>query len=370
MVTKKGKLVLLLFGVLAVLLLLTFLPSRDDEESGPDQKNKYRPTDAETSTSPIRPRSGSSRSGEAKKQRAQTDTKPSKQVLFQATWGDGPDQLGKRMPENGAPEGPMSFFVTDDGASFILDQVNKRLLLVRDGKAAGSIDIGSDTYQELAVQHDTGRLFLLDRLAAKRVDVLDETGNRLSGIPIEGRGVPEGGGVTGLFLHQDGVYVEYEHSSLVRIAGSDGRPDATRATFMGRPSPDGSMFVTARIEHPSGVVLQVQAKGSDAAAPVVVSFPKRIAYIMDLAFDTHNRIYLAARLLDPVAAPPGEPPLEQDEVVSFDQAGHELSRLSLPDPEPDFEAEQFRSIRIGSDGSVYQLVLSSQGATLIKWMMP
>jgi hypothetical protein len=145
------------------------------------------------------------------------DDPPPQDNVFTAPWGSAEGELGRRVPEEGAPEGPMSFVVSEDGRVFVLDQVNQRVQVFKDGKFSREIKIPGDTFQDLAVDPD-GRVVLLDRLAQKAVVFLDPEQR----VPLKGPHVPEGGGVTGLFLN-DGVWVEVEHNPsadrLDRIAG-------------------------------------------------------------------------------------------------------------------------------------------------------
>ncbi|NOZ86169.1 MAG: hypothetical protein GXP49_07865 [Deltaproteobacteria bacterium] len=302
----------------------------------------------------------------AKQSRKNTD----KEVIFKAAWGSGPEDVGHKLPENGAPEGPMSFFVAPDGGIFILDQVNKRMIHVKDHKADKTISIGSDTFQDIAVT-SSGDIALLDRLAGKKVDVLEPDGNLVSSLPIEGKGVPEGGGVTGLFVKDNGIWVEDEHARLVRIADAHGVPDPNRPSILGRPSLDGSMNILARIEHPRGVVLQIRSTDNPGEESVAsVTFASRISFLVELATDRIPRIFLAARLMDIDDAPPYRVRGVHNVVVVLDRTGKEITRLSLPAPGRDVDEEQFKSIRIGPDGSIYQLLFSSNGIVLTRWEIP
>lgn len=160
-------------------------------------------------------------------------------------WGSGPNELGHERPQEGNPEGPMSVTLDAFGRPVILDQVNGRLVILNeDGEAARTIPVPVRAAQDVALTPD-GKALVLDRLSDKTVAIMDETGRVLGELPVEGKGIEEGGGVTGVFVDGSDVYVERENASLVKIGDTDGRPDAERPEIPGRPSRDGKLFLTA-----------------------------------------------------------------------------------------------------------------------------
>jgi hypothetical protein len=187
---------------------------------------------------------------------AQTaDDKGEFDLVFFAPWGSGEGRLGRRVAEESDPEGPMGFFVDDAGRAAVLDQVNSRVVLFSDGKQIKEIGLPADTYQDLQLDED-GNLVVLDRLAQRSVDLFDSEGRQISHVQLEGSGVPEGGGTTAVFLRDDGVWVEVEHTSLVRVADARGRPDPDRPQVNGRFSADGAWLLSAAKEgRQSAVVL-------------------------------------------------------------------------------------------------------------------
>ncbi|MFC1655220.1 hypothetical protein ACFL2F_05375 [Myxococcota bacterium] len=268
-------------------------------------------------------------------------------VLF-APWGDAAGELGRKEPAEGAPEGPMSFVVAEDGQVYVLDQVNRRVQVFKDGKFARQYEIPGDTFQDLAVDPD-GRVVLLDRLAQKSVVFLDPEQR----IPLEGPRVPEGGGVTGLFAQDDGVWVEVEHQKLVRIADASGKADPQRPWVPGRHSMDGAWLLSAALDGRKAAVISVRPVDSDdAPAALRVEFGEKILFLTALESDPEGNIYLGARL-------------EKAEVlVILASDGTEQARIALP--VSGLELEQFRSLRMGQDGGVYLLHFAGPGATLIR----
>jgi sugar lactone lactonase YvrE len=244
----------------------------------------------------------------------------------------------------------MSFMVAEDGRVYVLDQTNQRVQIFENGKFSRAIEIPGETFQDLAVD-ENGRIVLLDRLAQKAVVFLDPEQR----IPLEGPRVPEGGGVTGMFIN-DGVWVEVEHQKLVRIADSQGNPDPDRPWISGRHSADGAWLLRAALDGRNAVNITLQPIDS-AGAPVVrrVESEEKILFLTALESDPEGNIYLGARL-------------EKSEVlVILKPDGSEAGRVALPAAE--IELEQFRALRLGADGGMYQLHFNDSGARLrrIEW---
>ena len=155
-------------------------------------------------------------------------------VLVKASWGSGPGQIGRSQPAEANPEVAASFSATSDGDLVVLDKVNGRIVRYsRDGRLKGSIAAPLTEPQELLVGSD-GSMLVMDRLVDERVAVLDPNGKELGQIPITGDGLKYGGSATGLFEDEDGIYVENEHSQVIRIGDREGNPDPERPTLDGR----------------------------------------------------------------------------------------------------------------------------------------
>jgi hypothetical protein len=166
-------------------------------------------------------------------------------VFAVTTWGSGPGQLGRDRPQEGNPEAPMSLTLDSLGNAVVLDQVNNRLTRFgKDGKPLGSVPLTVQGAQDVAMARD-GTAAVLDRLVDKTVALMDPNGKLLGELPVEGRGIEEGGGVTGVFVDGKDVYVEREHATLVRIGDTAGKADPERPEIPGRPTRDGLSFITA-----------------------------------------------------------------------------------------------------------------------------
>ena len=161
-------------------------------------------------------------------------------------WGGGDGQLGHSRPQEANPEGPMSLASDGKGGALLLDQVNGRLVRVdADGKPKGTFKVPLLGAQDVAVASD-GTVAVLDRLADKQVQLFDADGRPRGSLPLEGKGIAEGGAVTGVFVDGDKVYAEKEHGALVLLGGTDGKP-GDRSEIPGRPSRDGTSYISAGI---------------------------------------------------------------------------------------------------------------------------
>jgi hypothetical protein len=174
---------------------------------------------------------------------------PSKpQVLAELGWGSGASQLGRHRPQEANPEAPMSMAADMLGNVVVLDQVNGRLFRIDpDGKVIGTFPVTQQTPQDIAMARD-GTLLVLDRLRDRTVAILDpDTGALRGELPVQGKGIPEPGLITGTFVEGSSVYVEREHGALVRIGDTSGTADLERPELPGRPTRDGRSYVLASI---------------------------------------------------------------------------------------------------------------------------
>jgi hypothetical protein len=284
------------------------------------------------------------------------------EVLVRAAWGSGPSDLGHTRPAEGAPEGPMSFAKGADGSLAVLDQVNSRVVLYPKGQSPRSLALPADTYQDIELD-PRGGVILLDRLATQTVAFLDAEGHVRHTIPLVGPGIESGGMVSGLFARADGVWLEVEHRVSVRIADASGEPDPTRPAVDGRFSSDGQWLLSAAVDGRTTAKVSVRpAKGTGAAVVTAVSFDEPVLGLMELDTDQAGRVYLVVHTFVEDPKDPSHILSEHVQAVVLGQNGTEVARRYLA--VPTLPEEQFRPIRVGSDGSVYQLVLADAGATI------
>src|SRR5262249_10313436 len=92
-----------------------------------------------------------------------------------ARWGKAAGELGHKLGEESAPEGPMSLAVGRKGDLWVLDQVNGRVQhFDAKGKPVGSVAV-AETTQDIALG-PRGELYTLDRLGKSEVVAYDAAG--------------------------------------------------------------------------------------------------------------------------------------------------------------------------------------------------
>jgi hypothetical protein len=253
----------------------------------------------------------------------------------------------------------MSFAVDERGRAFVLDQVNGRVEIFEGAKAARSIPLPADTFQDVVLTQNDG-LAVLDRLVTESVAFVNAQGNVTHEIALAGRGVAEGGDVTALFQRPDGTWVEVQHQNLVRIADAEGNPLEERDIVQGRFGRTGVLRASKSGERAAFVAQKVVGRPAEALAKV--SFELPVFQILSLETDSHGRVFLGASLLEESPVPPFDVLRAEEVVVVLEPNGAELTRVTLPastGPE-----ESFRRIRVGADGVLYHLAYEEQGATL------
>jgi hypothetical protein len=289
------------------------------------------------------------------------------ETVIDGKWGSRPGEFGRRRDPESNPEAPMALAAGAGGQLAIVDQINRRVQRFSNGKPAGVIPIGGDTVQDLA-EGPEGRTVLLDRLADKNVQVYDRDGKLMNEAPIVGKGVPEGGGVTGVFTDDKGIYVEREHTALVRIADVNGNTDADRPELSGRPTRDGRLLISAALADRAAGQLVVRAvdrqSGQPAwTAPIQLAAP--ILHILLLDSDRQGMVYVAAATGHESPAPPYTIYDEAITVVRIGAGGAPRGSLDLPSfPTPD---ETFRPLSVDDSGAIYQMIPYENGVRVVKY---
>jgi hypothetical protein len=287
--------------------------------------------------------------GDATAKRAAIDA--GTRAFLSARWGSGSGELGRDRPQEGNAEGPMSL-APAAGGLVILDQVNGRIARYDDkGRLERTMDVPRTT-QDVAVAKN-GAIAALDRLAEKKITVLDPFGRKTGELPLTGRRVGEGGLVTGVFVDGKDVYVEKEHGALVHVGTIDGTPADETKELTGRPSRDGSLLLTAGLSSPSSGMAFLNAldrKTSALRFARSIPFPRPAHAIVLLDSDARGGIYLG------VAAGPDR----AAHVACLDAGdGHVIGRVVLP--LSDVPEESFRDFAVADDGTILFALRSEQG---------
>lgn len=279
-------------------------------------------------------------------------------------WGSGLDQLGRDRPEEGNPEAPMSLAAAAGGTLLVLDQINQRVLrLDKSGRVAGSIPLPVQAAQDLAVAAD-GTLLVMDRLVDKSIALIAPDGRPSGELPLLGRGVPEGGGITGVFADGEDVYVEREHGDLVRVGNARGQPDTERPELPGRPTRDGSGLVTAyKLSGAELSLTFIDRATRSHRYTRRYGLGAEIGAVVLLDSDRAGLVYLGA--LVRAAAGSAGAPVQSTAVLCIDgRDGRAVGRVDLPaNDDPD---ETFRELAVPDEGGVLFLRRSERGAELLR----
>ncbi len=279
--------------------------------------------------------------------------------VFAASWGGGPDQLGRDRPPEGSPVGPMSFAVDPKGGLLVLDNVNDRLVRRNaDGSANTLIPVGG--YPEDVAWADDGSMAVLDRFRDRSVSLFDASGRPLGKLPLEGPGVPDTGSITSIAVDGNDVYAERAHGPMVKLGSLSGVPAADRSEIPGRPSRDGTAFLASGIiEAASG---RAYVTVTDRA-PLQHRFTRElrleapVRQILLLDSDRAGTIYFAAEVQ------PGQSETQTEiKIVCLEPLGGaptgtaSVAANTLPE-------ESFRDLAALPDGGVLVAHRTEQGVT-------
>jgi hypothetical protein len=166
---------------------------------------------------------------------------------FFAAWGGGRDQLGRERPEEGNPMGPMSLALDGQGRTWVLDEINRRVVRRgADGSVETAIQLDQRLPEDIAVARD-GSIAVLDRLGDKDVTLYDDDGTLRGKLSLAGDGIGDTGEVSGVFVDGTDVYVERRHTELVLLGDTSGNPAQPRSSLAGRPTRDGTALLGAAI---------------------------------------------------------------------------------------------------------------------------
>ncbi len=239
----------------------------------------------------------------------------------------------------------------------MLDQINARVSVLEDGRAARDVRLPRDTFQDIAVTDDG--FVALDRHGSQSVVFFDHAGNTSAEIPLAGDGVPSAGDVTALEQREDGTWVEVEHASLVKVADDRGQPSAERTRVPGRFGADGWLRLSKSGARAANLALIEPSRGPRALARV--DFPMRVWQLLALESDAAGRIVIAADLYEEGPAPDFERLAAAEQIVVLDRSGAELERHELPGTGG--AEESFRRLRVSADGSIHHMAFDEQGVT-------
>ena len=271
--------------------------------------------------------------------------------IVKGGWGSAPGQFGRRADPETAQEGPMSLTLAKDGNLYVLDQINGRVQRFRkDGTPAGEIKVGSDTIQDLAVD-GKGNVIALDRLADRDVAIFGPDGQPKTRVPVVGGPITEGGGVTGLYEDDSGIWLGREHAEIVRVADADGNPDNKRPTEPGPPTRDGRFYLWMRLTDAQSATLRAYDHDGQVVWWRPLAFGRPLLHLVMVDSDLRGHVYAAALASDATL------------VLRMAEAdGADAGVLLLP-ADPGI-IESFRGLTVGDDGTIYQMLATDNGVTI------
>lgn len=281
-------------------------------------------------------------------------------------WGSGEGQLGKDRPQEGNPEAPMSLAVGARGATWVLDQVNNRLVKVdKDGKVETAVPLTLQGAQDLAVGKD-GTVAVMDRLLDKQIALYSADGKALGVLPVEGKNLEEGGTASGVFIDGDQVLVEREHGDLVKVGDTQGKADPERAEVPGRPTRDGKGYLTAMISSPPEgrvAVTMIERPSQQLRFTRELRLGTEVYGLNLLDTDQAGIIYLGVMAMG--KTPKGEPAPSVILLCLDPRDGVPLGRAELPPN--DSPEETVRELVVLDQGGVLYLHRTDEGAALTRW---
>ncbi len=301
------------------------------------------------------------------------------ELFYELGWGGGEREVGRLDGHEAASEGPMSFYVTKGGESigerleerleerlYVLDQVNMRVVRhdVHAVKEDSIVEyfLPGDTFQDLLVTGD-GHIIVMDRLVRSSLLIFSPDGSVLDEIGLLGRGIPKGGGITGMFEWDGEIWVEYGHLYNVRVLDTRLLP-CNRIILPGRRFRR-HLTVNAGLDGMGGVEIWLDELWSGLALSYRDLFMDHdINRIIWLESDEKDRIHIMFHLLEFEPTRPWGVVHESTAGVVLDENLNILSEFASPFTI--VEHEQFREFQVTSDGSTYQMVFVPEGVKFLK----
>jgi outer membrane protein assembly factor BamB len=320
------------------------------------------PSPARRSLLPATPEAPRDQNGALKVSKRPAQGEP----VIKGAWGGKPGEFGRERDPEANAEVPMAIAAGKNGELLVVDQINHRVQRFKNGEPVGSIPIG-DTVHDLAVAPD-GRMVVLDRLVDKSVQLYDANGNLINEAPLAGKRLPEGGAATGVFMDDEGIWVERDHTSLVRVADAQGNADAERTELPGRPTRDGRKVVTAAItvrEQGRLVVTAFDRTTLEPAWSRELEMPAPILYLVLLDSDADGNVYVGADVGREGTAEPFPIIDEAITVVRLNASGAITGTIDLPAVATG--DEMHRPITVGDDGAIYALAPNESGMSVARY---
>ena len=272
--------------------------------------------------------------------------------VVRARIGMGPEALGVFTPQEASPEGPMSFAVNAAGEIYVLDQLNSRIQVFKDGRKLRSIPIPGETFCDLDIMPD-GRVALLDNLVKEEVVIINTGGQPEETISLNRPEITEPAAITGIYCRSEGLWpglwAEVENGFIL-LAGLDGKQAADFRKLPGLLTPDGKRFLRMEIVGERQVRLSRSEEDFQTWKSFDLNFELPVGVVYGPWEDRAGNLYLAAHTFDEQS--------EASEMVVLGPSGQERHRLKMALSSS--VHEMFRPVLVTSDGLIYQMVIETE----------
>lgn len=346
------------------------------------------PAQTKVAVAPVSPVAGRGVWRDEKPEALEPNARDRKLVTTLA-WGNGPRALGKHEGSEQNPTAPMAIAAGATGL-WILDQVNGRVVRLQGvGEAATLVD---DTPVALADPYDLAlddldavapTLLVLDRQVDGvvvaltpgrsgerwRMDIRGDGGAVFDPEAAPGpSGLAFGGGITGLFVHDGGVWVEWAHERCHRLGGLDGGRVGIGLRMPGRPDQQGRFGLSAERlgDHVFVSGRSLAASAAETMEPtfrVGARFAHPVFALRAVEDNGHGEVWVAANTLRERDG--GQIVAEGLDVVLLGRNGgvdHRGSATLEQGPH-----EQARTFSAGADGGLWHLARRHDGIVVERW---
>lgn len=363
-------------AILCVALLAFFLLRGGAQADAVAVDGAQKPEEAAaTATSSGRSRPAAS-AGVAQAGKASETPTEQGRVYVQGAWGSGPDQFGRHNVPESNPEGPLTISVDSQGNTYVMDQVNGRILRFdKDGKPLEPFKVTQQAPHDV-VPTSVGTTLVMDTTGDRTIAVLDKNGNLTGELPITGKHLPEdeSGLASGVFADAEGVYVEREHAKTFRVGDAAGNPDPNRPLLDGRPSRDGTSLLSMGMVQALQGRFWVRSKDRQSGQLKFMreyTLPTPIMALVFLDSDPTGRIYAAARVgrelpINPADGGSGGGFGEQSlQLLCLDATGEPRKVLALP--ANTMAEESIRDLAVRDDGTILYMFRSEEGVKILQY---
>lgn len=279
-------------------------------------------------------------------------------IVLQASWGQGPGQLGVSDPAEANPEAPMSLTVDPGtGEVLLLDQVNQRVQVFAGSSLKHTIALPSGNAQDLALLPN-GNIVVADRLVQGELIELDREGSVHNRTALAGDGIEFPAELTALFSNEEGIWGELGSRSIW-LLDSTGTAPVQREILPGYPQ--GSRLYKAQGTGKTLSIISAPRHEATGQKQTTLQYQSAVTSITTLRVDAQGKIYIATRHL----VDDGKSSSESSWIVVLGADLKEERRFELKPR--DGAREIFRDVEIAQTGAIYQLQITADGASVERY---